>query len=172
MLCFFFFLLLFFLLLPSPLFKQYLKIFWACMFDLIYSFYWTKQLLYRQEFGQVRDQFNPSLFYSSPSFSTTSLLFLDCGAIMTWRSRTSVLTHGLVSAAHGRHFHATTWHSNPAPHGHISGGRFACLFSVLLYVHPKRSSTSDCRKLHGHFNTVSFFFFFFLLLIKYRERKV
>lgn len=40
-------------------------------------------------------------------------------------------------------------------------------FSVSLYVQPKCSSTSDCRKLHGHFNTVFFSSFF----CSFREQK-
>ena len=39
-------------------------------------------------------------------------------------------------------------------------------FSVSLYVQPECSSTSDCRKLHGHFNTVFLFFF-----CSFREQK-
>lgn len=51
---------------------------------------------------------------------------------------------------------------------HIMAPGCVPLFRLSLYVQPKRSSTSDCRKLHGHYWV--FFVCFVLLLIKHKEK--
>ena len=154
--------------LPSPLFKQYLKIFWACMFDLIYSFYSTKQLLHRQEFGQVETNSTHHYFICHPPFPPLYALSLDCGAndleIMNFSTDSQTLLSSTWTS-----LHATTWHGNRCPRTH-SGGWLRASPLFFLYVHPQTLKYQRLQETAWTY--IQYRFLFILLLIKYRERKV
>lgn len=164
MLCFFFFY--YYSVFRSLLlFKQYLKIFLgACMFWFNLWFLLNKQLLHRHESGPVAtSSTHPCFVFSSMTvtlLSHPSSLSPESGANDSEISDTQTQLFEDVTSCYYLAQQLvpmdTRWRLVARP------------FSVSLYVQPECSSTSDCRKLHGHFNTV---FLFSLFFCSFREQK-
>lgn len=127
----------------------------------------NKPLLHRREFDQVETNSTHHyvffvLFFFPPPRLSPSTPIPPCSfwnlELMTWRFQT--WTHRLIAAPHG-HLVMLLPGTSAGAHRHIMAPALrAHSSSICMY---KRSSTSDCRKLHGHFSTR---FGFFLLLVK------
>lgn len=125
------------------------------MFDLIYSFYWTNSCFTDGSLVETNSTHDDFPLTTVSLLSHPSLWILE---LMPWRFQTPARTHRLVVLLPGTAAGAI---------GHKMAPGCMPLLHLSLYLQPKHSSTSDCRKLHGHFNTV----FLLLLLIKHRKKK-